>query len=405
MDILLLNTKDEGGGAVQATLRLHKGLLNAGINSRVLVQEKQTTDNSILGPAKTLSRFAQYRSLLDSIPLRRYMNREEKTFSPAWLPDKLNSRIEKQNPDILHLNWITGGFLQIETIGSFERPIVWTMHDMWPFTGGCHFSYSCDKFTDQCGSCPILKSGKSDDLSRKVWERKQDSWEDLDIVLVAPSSWLANCAQKSALFSDERIEQIPYGLDLRKYDSISQTQGRKLFDLPEEAKIVLFGANSTSPRKGFDYLLDGLNTLKKQSNLSNIELAIFGPYNDSFDFQFPTHKLGYLDQTRLRLAYAASDVLVVPSLQDNLPNVVLESMACGTPCVAFDIGGFSDMIDHEESGYLADPFSSDDLANGIEFVLGSDPQKLSERSKQKVASEFDIKDTVEEYKKIYQGLL
>jgi glycosyltransferase involved in cell wall biosynthesis len=407
MNVLLLNSKSQGGGAVQATLRLHKGLLNAGVDSTLLVQQDGENNSSVVGPDSKLSRImAPYRPFFDSIPVRWYRDQNKKSFSASWLPDTVGRQVRNLDPDLIHLNWVTGGFLQIQTIGEFNKPIVWTMHDMWPFTGGCHFSYGCSRYEDSCGNCPILQGDKEDDLSRKIWNRKRHAWADIDPILVAPSNWLQSCAEQSSLFKSCRVEHIPYGLDMRKYRNVDSDSGRKLFDLPPDRKIVLFGAHSSGSRKGYQHLEDALHKLQDRSDIDDVELAVFGSFDEpSSSFDFPIHKLGYLDQTRLKLAYAASEVLVIPSVQDNLPNVVLESMACGTPCVAFDIGGMSDMIDHGENGYLAEPFSKNDLVSGIMSVLHGNIEELSKSAREKIRMEFDIVDTVAQYQDLYKSII
>lgn len=404
MDVALLNSKDAGGGAVQATLRLHWGLLETGIDSKLLVQYKSSSEQSIVGPRAWWRRLiGPYRPLLDSIPTRQYRRRQADSFSPSCLPDSVEKRIKQYDPDLVHLNWVTGGYLRIESIGAIDRPIVWTMHDMWPFTGGCHFSAGCTRYQERCGDCPILNSDDDGDLSRRVWNRKQSTFNDIDPVFVAPSRWLAKHAASSSLIGNCRIERIPYGLDLPKYRGVDGSVGREHFGLPSEAKVVLFGANAASNRKGYHHLKAALGAL--QGTLDELKLVVFGPFDGAHDaFGFPVHELGYLDQRTLRLAYAASDVLVIPSVQDNLPNVVLESMACGTPCVAFDIGGLSDMIDHGSTGYLADPFDREDLAAGIMEILLGDADRYERRSKAKVESEFDIVDVVEQYSTLYREL-
>ena len=214
VNLLMLNTFDSHGGAAMATYRLHRGLRSIGVDSRVLVQAKKTDDRSVIGPSTKPEKIvAAVRPYLDGAATRLYRNRQKVFFSPAWLPETLAARVAKIDPNIIHLFWINYGFLRIETLKKFKRPIVWTLHDMWPFTGGCHYDDECGKFRQSCGNCPALNSEQESDLSRRVWRRKQASWDGVPIVVVATSCWLADMARASSLFRDQRIEVIPNGLD------------------------------------------------------------------------------------------------------------------------------------------------------------------------------------------------
>ncbi len=206
VNLLILNTFDNQGGAAIATYRLHRGLRSIGINSHVMVQSKNTDDYSVLGPiTKWQKVLALLRLHLDGIAANLYRKRQKVIFSPARLPEMLTSKVAQFNPDIVHLFWINGGFLRIETLKNFKQPIVWTLHDMWPFTGGCHYDDECGKFQQSCGNCPVLHSEREQDLSRRIWKRKQKSWEGVPIVVVATSHWLADMARSSSLFKNKRV--------------------------------------------------------------------------------------------------------------------------------------------------------------------------------------------------------
>ena len=290
-------------------------------------------------------------------------------YSVQWLPNIITHKIAQINPDIINLHRICGGYLQIETLAKFNKPIVWTLHDMWAFTGGCHYSQECARYTKSCGSCPQLDSNRDWDLSRWVWQRKAKAWQDLNLTIVTPSQWLAKCARVSSLFQDLPIKVIPNGIDTTKYKPIAQSLARELLNLPQDKQLVLFGAmNATSDRrKGFHFLQPALQYLSQSGWQEKLEIVIFGasePINPP-NLGFKCHYLGRLnDDISLALAYNASDVMIVPSLEDNLPNTVMEAIACGTPCVTFNIGGMPDMIEHQKNGYLAVPFQIEDLAGG-----------------------------------------
>lgn len=221
---LILNTFDNQGGAAIATYRLHCGLRSIGINSHMLVQSKKTDDHNVVGSlAKWQRNLAIFGSYLEIASYKLYYRKHQKAlFSTAWLPENLATKVEKFNPDIVHLFWVTSGFLRIETLKKIKRPIVWTLHDMWPFTGGCHYDNECGKFKQSCGDCPLLQSKQKKDLSRSVWERKRKSWEGLPIVVVATSHWMAKMARSSSLFKEQRVEVIPNGIDTARYKPINK---------------------------------------------------------------------------------------------------------------------------------------------------------------------------------------
>lgn len=413
MKTVILNTFDTRGGAARAANRLHKGLQSIGVDSTMLVQSKYGDEPTVIGPLPMLpTGIALMRPLLDSIPLKCYPNRTPFIFSPAILPERLAAKVAALNPEIIHLHWVALGFLKIETLRRFEKPIVWTLHDSWAFTGGCHIPFECMRYRQMCGACPALGSTKENDLSRKIWKRKAKAWKGLNLTVVTPSRWLAECARSSSLFHDVRVEVIPNGLDIQRYKPVDRHVARELLLLPKDKKLILFGAvSSTSDRnKGFHLLLPALKNMADNSWENRAELVVFGatkPVNGP-DFGLSTHYLGHFnDKISMNLLYAAVDVFVAPSIQENLPNTVMEALACGTPCVAFNIGGMPDMIEHKKNGYLARPFETDDLARGIEWVLNDDERRkiLSLRAREKVEKEFELTLVARWYRKLYEDIL
>ena len=414
MKIASLSTFDNQGGAARAAYRLHQGLNQIDVESWILCQSKFSQDPKVMG-AKTSSGIEQaktgLRLTLDQLPLKRYKRKSKQLFSPHWLPSDIGDRVARLNPDLLNLHWISAGYLKIEALAKFKQPLVWTLHDMWSFTGGCHYNEDCDKYTANCGACPILGSNKEADLSRQIWQRKHKSWQDLNLTIVTPSRWLGDCAKSSSLFGDRRVEVIPYGLDLETYRPIDRATARKLLKLPQDKQLVLFlSLNATSDRrKGFQLLQPALQQLS-QSGQNELELMVVGasqPENPP-ELGFKAHYLGIMrDALTLALAYSAADVFVAPSIQDNLPNTVLEAIACGTPCVAFKIGGMPDMIEHQANGYLASPFETEDLARGIGWVLedGDRLQNLSTFARSKAEREFALEIQARRYQTLYREIL
>ncbi|MBA3921988.1 MAG: glycosyltransferase, partial [Nostocaceae cyanobacterium] len=289
-------------------------------------------------------------------------------------------------------------------------PIVWTMHDMWVFTGGCHYSQACDRYTSSCGICPQINSSKNNDLSRSLLKRKA-AWSRLKLTLVSPSHWLAKCAHSSSLFKDFRVDVIPNGLDIKKYKPINRHLARDLLNLPQDKQLVLFGAvKATSDRrKGFHLLQPALQSLCQSGWSEKIELIVFGLSQPiQTDLGFKTRYLGRLnDDISLALVYAAADLFIAPSLEDNLPNTIMEALACGTPCIAFNIGGIPDLIEHQRNGYLAEPYNIEDLAQGISWVLENTDrhQKLSQRAREKVEQEFTLEIQAKRYAALFDEIV
>jgi glycosyltransferase involved in cell wall biosynthesis len=410
MKLLILNTTDIIGGAARAAYRLHQALQSLGVYSTMLVQSKSTDDPTVVGPQGKISKgLARLRPHLESLPLQLYRNGEHSSWSSAWVPNRLQTQVERFKPDLVNLNFISGGFLPVALLGKINRPLVWTLHDCWPFTGGCHYPSDCERFKERCGACPQLGSHTDRDLSRWAWERKAKHWRNLNLTIVTPSRWLAGLARASSLFKDVRVEVIPYCLDLEAYRPVERQLARELLGLPPDLTLVA-ALGVGDERKGFSCVLSALEVMAQNGWRQETMLVAFGasrgPETSASIIQ--TRYLGRLhDDLNLRMVYAAADVFVAPSLQDNLPNTVLEALACGTPAVAFDIGGLSDLIDHRENGYLARAFDIQDLARGIEWVLADSErhQTLRQAARAKAEREYSIPRVAGKYLNLFQEIL
>ena len=408
MKPLLVSTFDIQGGAARAAYRLHAGLRQSGVDSRMLVQEKISDDYTVRGPeSKSAYLFARIRANFDKVPLSFYPKHHTTFFSSAILPDTLKNEITALNPDVVHLHWVSYGFMRIETLAAIKCPIVWTLHDMWPFTGGCHYSEGCERYMSGCGCCPQLFSEKQHDLSRWNLNRKSKKWSTLPITIVSPSRWLGECASNSSLFSNMEIEVIPNGIDIERFSPHNKNMCRDILFLPQGKKIILTGAVDfkVDGRKGFDLLFSALRHQKEV--IPDVELAIIGmtkPETD-LDFGMSVHYLGHLnDEASLAIAYGAADIFVAPSREENLSNMVLEAISCGLPCVAFNIGGMPDMIEHGINGFLASPFDTEEFALGLSLILKDDSlrSEMSHRSREKVEHEFAIKFVASRYMQLYK---
>lgn len=413
MKILHLNTFDSFGGAAKATNRLHQGLLGHEIDSRILVQVKKGGDWRITRPPGRISRISGlFRPFIDSLPLFTSPHREAELFSTATVPDFLLPEIFSISPDIIHLHWINYGFLRLETLKNLPFPIVWTFHDMWPFTGGCHVDKNCGRYIQKCGVCPQLHSKKQRDLSYRIWKRKHNILENINVGVVTPSNWMAECARNSSLFKNRQITVIPNGLNLKSFKPLPKSFARELLNIPNDKTIILFGSiNATKDRnKGFHLLQEALLTLKQNKNSDSIEIAIFGADEpkDAPDLGFKAHYFGQLfDETSLASLYSAADVTVVPSLQESFGQTASEALACGCPVVAFNSTGLLDIVDHRTNGYLANLFKPDDLAKGIQWVLKDKNRyaELSAAARQKAIKTYDVHKVASQYINLYEHIL
>lgn len=410
MKILHVNAFDIEGGAARAAYRLHHSLIAEGISSQMLVQTKSSDDFTVIGSFSKIKKvLGKLRPTLDSLPVRRYQHRTKTLFSPAWLPfSDVVQRINLLDPDVVHLHWIGVGMMPIEDIARIKAPIVWSLHDMWPFTGGCHYDEYCGAYKQACGNCKILQSGKNRDLSRSVYQRKQKTFQQKrDVTVVGLSRWLAKEAAASSLFKQYQVVNLPNPIDTDVFSPFDQGAARSLLNLPKDKKLILFGAMSATsdPRKGYRELSEALNQLSAE----NAELVVFGASRPEKESEFPqrAHYLGRLhDDVTLRVLYSAVDVMVVPSIQEAFGQTASEAMACGTPVVAFGTTGLLDIVDHQGNGYLAKPFSTSDLAEGIDWIINhNDYDQLSCKARQKVFDNFDNRVVAPKYIELYRSVL
>ncbi|HIP51885.1 MAG TPA: glycosyltransferase, partial [Campylobacterales bacterium] len=355
MKILIVNISDIQGGAARAAYRLHKALLVENVDSEMLVLHKHSDDFTVLTTSQsTLQKtLTIIRSFIESIPVRFYKNRTKTFFSPSFTPfGKIVQKINEMRPNIVHLHWVSGGVIRVEDFKNINVPIVWSLHDMWAFTGGCHYDEECGAFKSECGNCKVLGSTKQYDLSSKVFQKKKKSYGKIDnMTIVGLSNWIHESAKSSFLLKDKKHINLPNPINTDIFKPFSKELARELWSLPKDKKLILIGAMyaTSDPRKGFDELMESLGKIEDNS----VELVVFGSSEpkESQSFGFKTHYFGSLhDDISLVTLYSAVDGVVIPSLQENLSNVIMESLACATPVVGFNIGGNSDMIEHQING-------------------------------------------------------
>jgi glycosyltransferase involved in cell wall biosynthesis len=404
--VLHIVAGDLSGGAARGAYWLHKGLLKHGLDSRMVVQNYNKNDPTVEAVAKTDigKGLKLLRSQLDILPTKFYRNREKFIFSTGMTGFDIRKCDAYQEADLIHLHWINAGMVNINLLNKIDKPIVWTMRDMWPMTGGCHYALECKGYEKGCGYCPQLKSQNKNDLSRYILKRKERCYPD-DLNLVAVSNWLSECAKHSYLLNGFKIEVVPNAVDTEEFFPIHQDVARQVLGLPRDTKIVLAGATNIHDKyKGFGKFQKAIQHLNSEHMF-----LFFGKINtEKLDGLGINYKaLGFLkDSISLRLAYSAADVFVAPSIQEAFGKTLIESMACGTPVVAFDATGPKDIVEHRITGYLATPFDALDLANGINWILDDENQQsLSLNACKNVENRFTIELVATKYLEIYKHTL
>ncbi|WP_456277642.1 glycosyltransferase [Bacillus sp. AK128] len=310
--------------------------------------------------------------------------------------------------DIVHLHWINNYLLSIEILSKISKPIIWTMRDMWPFTGGCHYSIGCMKFMNGCGKCDFLQSKEIEDVSKWVITRKKLSYSE-NIYPVAISNWLKDYAEKSYLFSNFEISMIPNCIDNRNVFIPQDKQlSKEALGIPLDKKVLLFGAvnSSSDERKGFKYLEE---SIKNINNPEDFFLIIFGSdEEEKFDFSVDYKNVGRVNNDLLLAkVYSASDVFIAPSIEEAFGKTILEAMSSGTPVIAFNATGPKDLIIHKQTGYLAEPYKAEDLLEGINYIL-EDKEKalmMGVASRKRVEQRFDSILIATSYKNLYEKVI
>jgi glycosyltransferase involved in cell wall biosynthesis len=400
----LLSRSDIDGGAAVFALRLFVKLKEQQADVNYLVGIKHGQNDSSFIHVKSPF-FTKLRSYIERLRLK---NRNGNfPFSLCFLPFPLKFFVDRHQIDVVHLHWIGAGFISIRSLKKIRKPVIWTLHDSWTFTGGCHLTHDCVNYLENCGKCPQLNSRKENDLSRKQFNLKKRVYNQVgNITFVCPSNWLAEIASRSTLLNDKKVVVIPNGIDTELFSPKNKKEARESLDVSPSAKIILFGAaNSTRDKnKGFLHLLSALKEMK----YSGVEMMVFGSTSDDLieTLGEKTTFLGNIRDERLMAAiYSAADVTVVPSFSENLSLVIMESLSCGTPVVAFNVGGNSELIDHKVNGYLAEPFSTSDLANGIDWVLEERDKSnnLSQNARGKMVKHFNIIAVAKKYFELYHS--
>ena len=317
----------------------------------------------------------------------------------------MNKYIKQIHPDVIHLHWINDGFIDVNQLTEFNIPVVWSCHDMWAFTGGCHYNGSCMKWKNECTNCPLLEIITKKDIAKKEFETKKEALHSIsNLTMIGLSNWMNDSIKESAICKNIPSIHIPNTIDKKTFNITSKIEARKRLKLDNSMPIILFGAMDISDtRKGLKYLIEALTILKSERNVKMIAVG-----NNTSQYVLPSHldatNWGKAsDKEELSLLYSAADVVVLPSIQENLSNMIIESLLCGTPVVGFNIGGNSDMITHKTNGYLSNEISGKGLANGINWLI--DNPISAQLCRDSVLHNFDNNTTVEKYIELYNKLI
>lgn len=414
MKVLLINTYETQGGAAIAAKRLMVALNKTNkVEARMLVNESQTNNDYVVGVAKTKLQklIRKYRFMLEKVLFIPYevSAKERFAFSTGRLGTSLRDHPLVAEADILHIHWTNHSFLAFKHLGellNMGKPVVITLHDMWYFTGGCHYSGACEHFMQECGNCKFLKHPQANDLSGKGWKIKNAIYTK-NTTFVACSNWLADVARTSSLLCENRVLAIPNPIDTAVFRKKDRKAARKQFGLPENKTLLLYvAAKVDDERKGYKFLASALQKMSDSGQNKQFEVVVMGNVKDKeeIDFHFPTHFIGSLSKPEDIVAcYNAADLFIAPSLEDNLPNTIIESMACGTPVVAFNTGGIPDIIDHQLNGYLAEYKNTEDLIAGI--IWGISNANISGKCIAKVEATFSEDVVSSKFIELYQSFV
>ena len=411
MRVLIVSTSEKTGGAAVAARRLMEALNNHGVKVKMLVRDKQTDALTVVGLRR--SPLLRWHFLWERLVVFLHLHLQRKRLFEIDIANAgsdITRLPEFQEADIVHLHWVNQGMLSLGGIRKILRsgkPVVWTMHDIWPATALCHYTRGCNHFKTQCRECPLLPSKGRNDLSAKVWRRKQRMLADQTVSYVTCSRWLEGYAKQSALLKGQKLTNIPNPIDTRVYHPINKVQAREALGLPQQKRVILFVSQRvTDERKGVAFFVEAVSQLvaSQPAVREQAVIAILGSHAEDVAEQLalPTYPLGYIDDEKtIVTVYNAADVFVTPSLEDNLPNTIMEAMACGVPSVGFKVGGIPEEIEHKKNGYVAQYRDAADLAQGISWVLEADQAELSAQCLRKVAHNYSQSAVAMRYTEVY----
>ena len=412
MRVLIINTSERMGGAAIAANRLMDALRNNGIQAKMLVRDKQTSQITVIGLNKSLWKIWQF--IWERIVIWKANHFKKHNLFMVDIANTgtdITTLPEFEQADVIHLHWINQGMLSLKDLRKVlqsGKPVVWTMHDMWPCTGICHHARECNNYHQECHHCPYLYKRGKKDLSNRIFKKKRDLYQLAPITFVTCSQWLKERARQSALIANQEIINIPNPINTNLFRPRNKQEARIKCNLPTDKRLILFGsAKITDKRKGIDYFIESCRVLAERYPELKDELGIVVYGKDSEQLKplvpFQVYPLNYIsNEKELIDVYNSVDLFVTPSLEENLPNTIMEAMACGIPCVGFQVGGIPEMIDHLHNGYVAEYKSVEDFANGIHWILNEGEYKtLSEEACRKVSSSYSESAIAKRYIEVY----
>jgi glycosyltransferase involved in cell wall biosynthesis len=418
MKVLLIGKSINRGGAAIASYRLLNALREEGVNAALLVQEGAGDKESVFSTTHTVHKRTMnfLRFVLERLFFLRYEKSRQVRFlfSPANTGEELVRNKHIREADLIHLHWINGGFLSLrslEQLLDLGKPVVWTFHDMWAMTGGCHHALDCKGYKTECGHCPYLKNPGVNDLSHGLWKKKKRLFSHRDITVVAPSRWMCDSVRESSLFGGMEVHTIPNGVDPQEFAPMEREEACRILGLDPSKKFLLFGAASIrNLYKGFGYFQEAVEQLSgDQEAVQDVEVILFGKAGRevSAALALKSHFFDYVDSIELmRALYSVAHLYVISSLQETFPTTVIESMLCGTPVVGFRTGGIPEMIDHLEDGYLAEHRSAGDLARGIRWAIyGESYEALSRLAREAAVQRFSGERSARLHMELYEKIL
>ena len=412
MRVLIVNTSENVGGAAVAANRLMDALNNNGIKTKMLVRDKATDNITVAQLDKSWHQ--RWNFLWERFVIFCHLRFKRDNLFQIDIANAgtdITRTREFREADVIHLSWVNQGMLSIggiKKILASKKPVVWTMHDLWPASSICHYARNCHRYESRCGNCPLLPGGGSrNDLSAKRQALGTNS-----ILFVTCSRWLADKAKKSGLLSGQKVMSIPNPIDTHVFCREDQEKARIYAGLPADKRLILFVSQRvTDQRKGMDYFITAMNKMVEQhpEMRQNTGIAILGGQAEELagKLPLPSYPLGYVsDEKKIASVYNSVDMFVLPSLEDNLPNTIMEAMACGVPCVGFNTGGIPEMIDHLKNGYVAEYKSVDDLAKGMHWVMcEADREALAAEALRKVNTCYSQYSVAMKYIEAYNEAL
>jgi glycosyltransferase involved in cell wall biosynthesis len=408
MKILHIIAGDLSSGASRGALWLHKALRESGIDSKVLISgkvQKSYDDINGISNKKVDQIKIKVFNFLSRIPIKIYRKRSKNIFSTGLFGYDFTENNEYDNADIIHMHWVNGGLLKIKNIEKINKPIVWTVRDMWPFTGGCHYSLGCKKYLEKCGACNELGSSLKYDLSSYVYNKKKKYYRK-EMIIIGISNWLSEQIKQSSLLSENEIHTIHNNIDTKIFKNHDSDKARKKLGIKSNKKIILCGAiNLENKYKGLTHFIEAIQYLDSDKYL----ICFFGDMKESIKDSIDFETIFYNrinDDVTLNTLYTAADVFVSSSIQEAFGKTIIEAQSSGTPVVCFNATGPSDLVIHKETGYKAIPYSSRDFAHGIEWVLENNKNGLlSKKAREYVVNNFDSKIISKKYIRLYRKIL